>query len=34
MGRDARWYRFEKSAGRWHLAAAPADDPEDLLGPA
>lgn len=33
LGRDSRWYRFEKSAGRWQLAAPPADDPEDLLDP-
>ncbi len=31
LGRDGRWYRFEKSAGRWQLAAPPADDPDDLL---
>jgi len=34
LGRDGRWYRFEKSAGRWQLSAAPADDPEELLDPA
>ncbi len=33
LGREGRWYRFEKSAGRWQLAAPPADDPEDLLDP-
>ncbi len=31
LGRDGRWYRFEKSAGRWQLATPPADDPDDLL---
>lgn len=30
LGRDDRWYRFEKHAGRWHLAAPPADDPDGL----
>jgi uncharacterized Zn finger protein len=32
LGRDGRWYRFEKRSGRWELAAAPAEDIEDLLG--
>ncbi len=34
LGRDGRWYRFEKSSGRWQLAAAGTDDPEELLEPA
>jgi hypothetical protein len=31
LSRDGRWWRFEKRAGRWVLAAPPADDPDDLL---
>lgn len=31
LGRDGRWWRFEKRAGRWELAAAPADAAEDLI---
>ncbi len=31
LGRDGRWWRFEKRAGRWELAAAPATDPDDLI---
>jgi hypothetical protein len=31
LGRDGRWYRFEKSSGRWQLAAAGADEPEELV---
>lgn len=33
LGLDARWYRFEKLAGRWQLGATPAEIPEDLLDP-
>ena len=33
LGRDGRWYRFEKSSGRWQLASAAADDPDDLVDP-
>ena len=31
LGRDGRWWRFEKRAGRWELAAPPAMDPDDLI---
>ncbi|HSS12143.1 MAG TPA: SWIM zinc finger family protein [Acidimicrobiales bacterium] len=31
LGRDGRWYRFEKRSGRWELAAQPADEIEDLV---
>lgn len=31
LGRDGRWWRFEKRSGRWELAAAPADAAEDLI---
>ena len=31
LGRDGRWWRFEKRAGRWELAAPPAVDPDDLI---
>jgi hypothetical protein len=31
LGRDGRWYRFEKRSGRWELAAHAADEIEDLL---
>lgn len=31
LGHDGRWWRFEKRAGRWELAAAPADAAEDLI---
>lgn len=31
LGRDGRWWRFEKQSGRWELAAAPADAAEDLI---
>ncbi len=31
LGRDGRWWRFEKRGGRWELAAAPADLAEDLI---
>jgi uncharacterized Zn finger protein len=31
LGRDGRWYGFEKRSGRWGLAQSPAEDIEDLL---
>lgn len=31
LGHDGRWWRFEKRAGRWEIAAAPADAAEDLI---
>jgi hypothetical protein len=31
LGRDSRWYRFEKRSGRWELAAPPAEEIEDLV---
>ena len=31
LGRDGRWWRFEKRAGRWELAAPPAIEPDDLI---
>ncbi len=31
LARDGRWWRFEKRAGRWELAAPPALDPDDLI---
>ncbi|MCB1002840.1 MAG: hypothetical protein KDB35_01505, partial [Acidimicrobiales bacterium] len=31
LGRDGRWWRFEKRAGRWELAAPPALDADDLI---
>ena len=31
LDRDGRWWRFEKRAGRWELAAAPADAAADLI---
>lgn len=31
LGRDGRWWRFEKRRGRWELAAPPADEVDDLL---
>lgn len=34
LGRDRRWYRFEKRSGRWQLTAAPADEADELVEPA
>lgn len=31
LGRDGRWWRFEKRSGRWELAAPPADAADDLI---
>ncbi|MBW3580246.1 MAG: SWIM zinc finger family protein [Actinobacteria bacterium] len=31
LGRDGRWYRFKKHAGRWQLGAPPADEPDELV---
>jgi hypothetical protein len=31
LGRDGRWWRFEKRRGRYELAAPPADEVEELL---
>lgn len=31
LGRDGRWWRFEKRSGRWELAAPPADTADDLI---
>jgi hypothetical protein len=31
LGRDGRWYRFEKRSGRWELAAPAAEEIEELL---
>lgn len=28
---DDRWFRFEKTSGRWTVTAGPVDDPESLL---
>jgi uncharacterized Zn finger protein len=33
LGRDGSWYRFEKRSGRWQLAAAPAEEVDDLVRP-
>ncbi len=33
LGRNGRWYRFEKRSGRWHLTAAPAQEPDELVDP-
>lgn len=34
LSRDGRWYRFDKQAGRWQLAAPPADEPDELVNSA
>lgn len=31
LGRDARWYRFDRQGRSWDLARPPAGDPADLL---
>ena len=28
---DGRWWLLEKDRGRWSIAAAPAESPDDLL---
>lgn len=33
LSRAGSWWRFEKHKGRWEIAAAPAESPDDLLGP-
>lgn len=33
LSRAGDWWRFEKHKGRWEIAAAPADAPDDLLAP-
>ena len=31
LGRDGRWWRFERRGNQWEPVAPPADDPDELV---